>query len=80
MVIRKKFEDNAFHIVWEPHTHIHTQIQLYGTQDTVNIFLLITEMEPEVFISKGYIFVMNHKNMLHFFVLFKMDHVAQNNT
>lgn len=24
MVIRKKFEDNAFHIVWETHTHTHT--------------------------------------------------------
>lgn len=30
-------------------------------------------------ISEGYIFVLNHRNMLHYFVLFKMACVAQNN-
>lgn len=31
-------------------------------------------------ISEDYIFVMNHMNVLHYFVLFKMAHIAQNNT
>lgn len=80
MVLRKTFEDNALHIVLRIHTHIHTYIHLYSTKDTVNCSILIIEVKPEMFISKGYIFVMNHRNMLHYFVLFKMDHVTQNNT
>lgn len=80
MVLRKTFEDNALHIVLEIHTHVHTYIHVYSTKDTVNRSILIIEVKPEMFIFKGYIFVMNHRNMLQYFVLFKMDHVIQNNT
>lgn len=31
-------------------------------------------------ISEDYIFVSNHRNVVHYFLLFKMAHVAQNNT
>lgn len=77
MVLRKTFEDNALHIVLGIHTHVHTYIHLYSTKDTVNCSILIIKVKPEMFISKGYIFVMNCRNMLHYFVLFKMDHVTQ---
>lgn len=58
---------------------MHTHIYSYRPR-TVDIYFLNIETELEMLISEGCIYAMDHRNALHYFVLYKVAHIAQNNT